>query len=237
MLNSLAPEMRFKFPIGLCARASMACEMHQAQAHAANISYLDAAPYLPSRRLCRRRRRHGQMEGISVSVDDKLKIARALAAFGMHYIEAGWPGSNPKDAEFFARARVRVFVHCHQVSVAACAQLLHSALWTGNRLHAPEETIAAALVFLPNLRFDTRLLGVQRRSVFISNATQSHDDVHIIVCILTIATTHFCILPWRRQEELPAEAWAHVVAFGSTRRKFTTAEKDKQLITLVAAGE
>ncbi len=46
-----------------------------------------------------------QREDISLSVDDKLTIAKRLAEFGMHYIEGGWPGSNPKDAEFFARAR------------------------------------------------------------------------------------------------------------------------------------
>jgi 2-isopropylmalate synthase len=46
-----------------------------------------------------------QMEGISLSVEDKLKIARKLDELGVHYIEGGWPGSNPKDAEFFARAR------------------------------------------------------------------------------------------------------------------------------------
>eukprot|EP00611_Tribonema_gayanum_P017169 TRINITY_DN2970_c0_g1_i1.p1 TRINITY_DN2970_c0_g1~~TRINITY_DN2970_c0_g1_i1.p1 ORF type:complete len:663 (-),score=249.63 TRINITY_DN2970_c0_g1_i1:678-2666(-) len=49
-----------------------------------------------------------QMEGISVSVDDKLKIARVLSNFGMHYIEGGWPGSNPKDAEFFERAKAEL---------------------------------------------------------------------------------------------------------------------------------
>lgn len=46
-----------------------------------------------------------QGEGITCSVDDKLKIAARLASFGVDYVEAGWPGSNPKDAEFFARAR------------------------------------------------------------------------------------------------------------------------------------
>ncbi len=46
-----------------------------------------------------------QMEGISLSVDDKLKIARRLDELGVAFIEGGWPGSNPKDAEFFARAR------------------------------------------------------------------------------------------------------------------------------------
>ncbi|MBI2846576.1 MAG: citramalate synthase [Chloroflexi bacterium] len=46
-----------------------------------------------------------QMEGISFSVEDKLKIAKKLDELGVHYIEGGWPGSNPKDAEFFARAQ------------------------------------------------------------------------------------------------------------------------------------
>jgi 2-isopropylmalate synthase len=46
-----------------------------------------------------------QREGVSLSVDDKLRIARELDVLGVHYIEGGWPGSNPKDAEFFQRAR------------------------------------------------------------------------------------------------------------------------------------
>ncbi len=45
-----------------------------------------------------------QFEGISVSPDDKLKIARQLDLLGVHWIEGGWPGSNPKDEEFFRRA-------------------------------------------------------------------------------------------------------------------------------------
>lgn len=45
-----------------------------------------------------------QREGISLSLEDKLKIARKLDDFGVHYIEGGWPGSNPKDVEFFRRA-------------------------------------------------------------------------------------------------------------------------------------
>ena len=57
-----------------------------------------------------------QREGISLSVDDKLKIARKLDEFGMHYIEGGWPGSNPKDVEFFRRVRS---LGLTQVKVAA----------------------------------------------------------------------------------------------------------------------
>jgi 2-isopropylmalate synthase len=46
-----------------------------------------------------------QREGLSLSVDDKVKIARRLDDLGIHYLEGGWPGSNPKDAEFFSRIR------------------------------------------------------------------------------------------------------------------------------------
>ena len=44
-----------------------------------------------------------QREGLSLSAEDKVKIARRLDALGVSYIEGGWPGSNPKDAEFFRR--------------------------------------------------------------------------------------------------------------------------------------
>jgi len=48
-----------------------------------------------------------QGEGINFSVADKIRIAEKLDAFGVHYIEGGWPGSNPKDMEFFSQARRR----------------------------------------------------------------------------------------------------------------------------------
>jgi 2-isopropylmalate synthase len=50
-----------------------------------------------------------QGQGVSFSVADKLRIAERLGAFGVHYIEGGWPGSNPKDIEFFDEARSRRF--------------------------------------------------------------------------------------------------------------------------------
>lgn len=46
-----------------------------------------------------------QGESVSFSVDDKLTIARELDVLGLDYIEGGWPGSNPKDKDFFARAK------------------------------------------------------------------------------------------------------------------------------------
>jgi 2-isopropylmalate synthase len=50
-----------------------------------------------------------QGEGINFSVADKIRIAEKLDAFGVHYIEGGWPGSNPKDIEFFAQAKKKKF--------------------------------------------------------------------------------------------------------------------------------
>ena len=45
-----------------------------------------------------------QVEGVSATVDDKLRIAEQLDYLGVHFIKGGWPGANPKDIEFFARA-------------------------------------------------------------------------------------------------------------------------------------
>ena len=46
-----------------------------------------------------------QGEGFQLSVLDKLRIAERLDAFGIDFIEGGWPGSNPKDVEFFREAK------------------------------------------------------------------------------------------------------------------------------------
>ena len=46
-----------------------------------------------------------QQEGISLTVNDKLRIARLLDELGVAFIEGGWPGANQKDTQFFAKAR------------------------------------------------------------------------------------------------------------------------------------
>ena len=68
-----------------------------------------------------------QGEGMSLSCDDKIKIAERLDAFGVSFIEGGWPGSNPKDVEFFERAkdmiwttaRITAFGSTRRANVAA----------------------------------------------------------------------------------------------------------------------
>ena len=57
--------------------------------------------------------------GISFSVLDKLRIAERLDEFGVHYIEGGWPGSNPKDIEFFDEAKRRTFKHARLAAFGA----------------------------------------------------------------------------------------------------------------------
>jgi 2-isopropylmalate synthase len=60
-----------------------------------------------------------QREGVSFSVVDKLSIARKLDELGIDYIEGGWPGSNPKDEEFFAEARGLSLNHAQLVAFGA----------------------------------------------------------------------------------------------------------------------
>lgn len=57
-----------------------------------------------------------QQEGISYTVADKIKIARKLDELGIHYIEGGWPGGNPKDTEFFIKAKNLKLKHSELVS-------------------------------------------------------------------------------------------------------------------------
>ena len=58
-----------------------------------------------------------QGEGVNFSCEDKLRISRKLDDLGIHYIEGGWPGSNPKDIEFYQRARHEL--HLKQARVVA----------------------------------------------------------------------------------------------------------------------
>ena len=58
-------------------------------------------------------------QGISYSVDDKIRIIERLDALGVQHIEAGNPGSNPKDLEFFARVREMKLTHARLIAFGA----------------------------------------------------------------------------------------------------------------------
>jgi 2-isopropylmalate synthase len=67
-----------------------------------------------------------QGEAVSFSADDKLLVARKLDELGIDYIEGGWPGSNPKDKEFFARANELELKHARLVAFGATRFARHS---------------------------------------------------------------------------------------------------------------
>jgi 2-isopropylmalate synthase len=74
---------------------------HSAHAHDFAVPELPAAVDIFDTIL----RDGSQQEGLSLTVDDKLRVAEQLDHLGVTFIEGGWPGANPKDVEFFARAK------------------------------------------------------------------------------------------------------------------------------------
>jgi 2-isopropylmalate synthase len=68
-----------------------------------------------------------QGEDVSFSAEDKVKIARRLDAFGIDYIEGGWPGSNPKDLEFFERMQHVHMAHAKIVAFGSTRRAKNSA--------------------------------------------------------------------------------------------------------------
>ncbi len=73
---------------------------HTASAHSHELPAMPAAVDIFDTTL----RDGSQQEGLSLTVDDKIRVAEQLDHLGVTYIEGGWPGANPKDDEFFARA-------------------------------------------------------------------------------------------------------------------------------------
>ena len=63
-----------------------------------------------------------QAEVISFTVEDKVRIARKLDELGVHYIEGGWPGSNPKDIKFFREIREISLKQARVVSFGSTAR-------------------------------------------------------------------------------------------------------------------
>src|SRR5574338_417958 len=54
-----------------------------------------------------------QAEDVSFSAEDKVLIAQKLDSLGVHFIEGGWPGANPKDIEFFRMIKTIPLKHAH----------------------------------------------------------------------------------------------------------------------------
>src|SRR2546425_828333 len=96
-----------------------------------------------------------QGEGINFSVTDKIRIAEKLDAFGVHYIEGGWPRSNPRDLDFFSQAGRRRkpaprSLSCATPTAAVCRAKLpasprwRTAEWPRASASTPTTTAASA---------------------------------------------------------------------------------------------
>ncbi|CAG7624913.1 (R)-citramalate synthase [Paenibacillus solanacearum] len=88
-----------------------------------------------------------QGEGISLSVEDKLKIAQKLDTLGVSYIEGGWPGSNNKDIEFFIRVKELSFKHAKVTAFGSTRRKGTKAENDPNLNRILEVGVAAAAIF------------------------------------------------------------------------------------------
>jgi 2-isopropylmalate synthase len=88
-----------------------------------------------------------QMEGLSLSVEDKLKIARMLDGFGIDYIEGGWPASNPKDSEFFRRGGTLGLEHAKLTAFGSTRKARSRAQDDGNLRALVEAETPAVSIF------------------------------------------------------------------------------------------
>ena len=87
-----------------------------------------------------------QREGISFSVVDKLHIAQKLDELGIHFIEGGWPGSNPKDVEFFNKARNLSLTHARLVAFGSTRRPEGKAETDANLLALAEAGVKAVTI-------------------------------------------------------------------------------------------
>jgi len=88
-----------------------------------------------------------QGEGISLSVEDKLKIAQKLDRLGVHYIEGGWPGSNGKDIEFFHRSKELNLSHAKVTAFGSTRRKDSKAETDPNLNRLVESGVSVATIF------------------------------------------------------------------------------------------
>ena len=120
-----------------------------------------------------------QQEGLSLSVADKLTVARHLDDLGVGFIEGGWPGSNPKDAEFFARAKSELQLRTATLAAFGATRKAGSAAADDPQVAAllAAETAVVCLVAKSDLRHVERAL----RTTGAENLAMVRDTVQHLV--------------------------------------------------------
>jgi 2-isopropylmalate synthase len=115
-----------------------------------------------------------QTEGISLSLDDKLKIAVRLDHFGIHYIEGGWPGSNPKDLAFFTEVRKLPLKHA-RIAAFGSTRRAHQKVSDDANLQALREAKTKTVTIFGK-SWDMHVTEVFRTSLK-ENLAMIHDSV------------------------------------------------------------
>lgn len=88
-----------------------------------------------------------QQKGAHVSVRDKIQIAKKLDRLGVHYIEGGWPGSNPKDAEFFQEVQKMEWENAEIVAFCSTRYKKNKAEEDSNLIATVESGVKTAVIF------------------------------------------------------------------------------------------
>jgi len=117
------------------------------------------------------------MQGISFTVEDKVNITLSLDKLGIHYIEGGWPGSNPKDTDFFAKARGLSLSQSKLVAFGSTRRPLVSPEADYNlQLLATSGTSTVTIVGKASLSQVTRVLQVDEEE----NLLMIHDSIQFL---------------------------------------------------------
>jgi 2-isopropylmalate synthase len=121
-----------------------------------------------------------QGESVSFSVDDKLMIAQKLDELGIDYIEGGWPGSNPKDKEFFSRAKSLPFTHAKLAAFGATRSARNKVEQDANVAALLEAETPVVSIFGKAWDFHvTRALGItEEENLALISDTVAHLKAH-----------------------------------------------------------
>ncbi|MCL4514215.1 MAG: hypothetical protein M1379_01250, partial [Firmicutes bacterium] len=168
-----------------------------------------------------------QSEGISFSTEDKLRITRRLDELGVHYIEGGWPGSNPKDIEFFEQVKDLPLKHARLAAFGSTRRPGISAEEDANLRAILDSGVKVATIFGKSWDFH------------VTNAlnTTLEENLRMIrdsVAYLTDRGLEV-IYDAEQVKDLPLKH-ARLAAFGSTRRPGISAEEDANLRAILDSG-
>jgi 2-isopropylmalate synthase len=118
-----------------------------------------------------------QGEGVSLSVEDKLKIAQKLDALGVTYIEGGWPGSNNKDIEFFIRVKELELSHAKVTAFGSTRRKDTLAAQDANLNRILEVGVSVATIFGKSWDFHVHT-AIQ--TTLEENLAMIYDSVHYL---------------------------------------------------------